>query len=208
MLAHFFISSLGLAKSISRDENDKMLQKCLPDMRCVEIIFAPPKVTAVQRCSGRQQIGRLITMTARDPQCIIIWLAWSIRARLVEGRFRGLVLKTTHYNQQKADVRGHVGIHAQNLANHSSQNLHKLYLKIETRFGWYSGRCDLLWSHVRHPSNRWAGFLARVTSEYIMSTSHQRKQFHESCYAEQTWSDINEKIFKSFQGEYIDWSML
>jgi hypothetical protein len=29
------------------------------------------------------------------------------------------------------------------LANHSSQNLHKLYLKIETRFEYYSGRCDL-----------------------------------------------------------------
>jgi hypothetical protein len=52
-------------------------------------------------------------------------------AKLANGCFRGLVLKTTHRNQQKADVRGHVGIHARNLANHSSQNLHILYLKIE-----------------------------------------------------------------------------
>jgi hypothetical protein len=45
------------------------------------------------------------------------------RAKLVDGRFRCLVLKTTHHNQQKADVRhvrGHVGIHARNLANHSA----------------------------------------------------------------------------------------
>jgi hypothetical protein len=53
-------------------------------------------------------------------------------AKLVNGRFCGLVLKTTHHNQQKADVGGHMGIHAQNLANHSSQNLHKFHLKTET----------------------------------------------------------------------------
>jgi hypothetical protein len=64
-------------------------------------------------------------------------------AKLADSHFRGLVLKTTHHNQQKADIRGHVGIHARNLANHSSQNLHKLYFKIETRFEYYSGRCDL-----------------------------------------------------------------
>jgi hypothetical protein len=30
--------------------------------------------------------------------------------KLVEGRFRGLVLKTTHHDQQKADVRWHMGM--------------------------------------------------------------------------------------------------
>jgi hypothetical protein len=54
--------------------------------------------------------------------------------KLVDGRFRGLVLKTMHQNLQKARIRGHVGIHAWNLASHSSQNLHKFYLKIDIMF--------------------------------------------------------------------------